>query len=57
MKKYKSKPQMGRPPLYGGRMRAYNVRLDEATAEQLRVLGEGNLSEGIRRAAATLIAH
>lgn len=32
--------------------RRVNVSIDDATAERLRAYGDGNLSEGIRRAAA-----
>lgn len=45
---------MGRPPLYGAAMRARNVRLDDQTVAILRELGDGELSEGIRRAAEKL---
>lgn len=31
--------------------RRINVSIDDATAERLRAYGDGNLSEGIRRAA------
>ncbi|WP_339873901.1 hypothetical protein [uncultured Brevundimonas sp.] len=30
-----------------------NVRLDRATVDRLREIGDGNVSEGIRRAAKT----
>jgi hypothetical protein len=43
-----SRPGAGRPPFNVTRV---NVTLDNATAENLRELGEGNLSAGIRLAA------
>ncbi len=46
------KPRRGRPPGTGiGTMRV-NVTLDAATRERLRAIGGGNVSEGIRIAAA-----
>lgn len=40
----------GKPALYGYPMKRYNVVLDSATVETLKKLGNGNLSEGIRKA-------
>jgi len=43
----------GRPtPDPAGALHRHQVMLDEATVEALRALGEGNLSAGVRRAAA-----
>ncbi len=44
------RPGAGRPTV--GELRI-NVRLDRATVERLRAIGDGNVSEGIRRAAKT----
>ena len=43
----------GRPPLYDEAMKPYNVVLDLATVKHYksRKLGNGNLSEGIRKGA------
>lgn len=50
-----AQPGSGRPTADGVRgMRRVNVMLDDASAEKLRALGDGELSLGIRRAAATL---
>ena len=42
-----SRPR-GRPATLGGRQRC--VTLDDETVEHARIIGEGNISEGIRRA-------
>jgi len=45
-----ARPNSGRPTVGDVRI---NVRLDRATVERLRAIGDGNVSEGIRRAAKT----
>lgn len=40
----------GRPLIGASRKKRYQIMLDEAVAERLRTLGEGNLSAGIARA-------
>lgn len=42
----------GRKPMADTPARRLNISIDDATAERLRAYGDGNLSEGIRRAAA-----
>lgn len=44
----------GRPPMYqsDGALRVTSARLDSGTIRRLRRLGYGNLSDGIRKAAA-----
>jgi hypothetical protein len=50
-----AQPGSGRPTADGVRgMRRVNVMLDDASAEKLRTLGDGELSLGIRRAAARI---
>lgn len=44
--------KLGRPPIYGAKLKARTVKLDEATVEKAKALGGTNLSEGIRRAVA-----
>ena len=44
----------GRQTLDGATVRRVQVMLDEATIERARVLGDGNLSQGIRQAVASL---
>jgi len=46
----------GAKPLYSEAMRRFQVMLDDATAEKLKALGEGNLSAGIREAARRVMA-
>jgi hypothetical protein len=41
----------GKPALFGVPMKRKNVMLDVATIEKLLKIGNGNLSEGIRKAA------
>lgn len=48
MTKKAAKKKPGRKPKGG---RSYTVRLTDEVAEQLRRLGEGNLTRGIERAA------
>lgn len=43
-----ARPNSGRPTVGDVRI---NVRLDRATVDRLREIGDGNVSEGIRRAA------
>lgn len=47
-----TKRKAGRPTLYGVKLKARTVKLDDATVERAQLLGDGNLSEGIRRAIA-----
>ena len=49
--------QSGRIPLYGERMKAYNVTLDADSVAMLRGLGDGNLAAGIRAAARYIRMH
>lgn len=44
----------GRQTLDGATVRRVQVMLDDATIERARVLGDGNVSQGIRRAIASL---
>ena len=44
----------GRQTLDGAAVRRVQVMLDDATIERARVLGDGNLSQGIRQAVASL---
>ena len=44
----------GRQTLDGATVRRVQVMLDDATIERARVLGDGNLSQGIRQAVASL---
>ena len=46
----------GRQTLDGVAVRRVQVMLDDATIERARVLGDGNLSQGIRQAVASLPA-
>jgi hypothetical protein len=48
VKRKTPKKKPGRKPKGG---RAYTVKLTDAVAEQLRRMGEGNLTRGIERAA------
>lgn len=48
----KRKP--GRPPTVLGGMRRVCVQLDQGTLERARLLGDGNLSAGLRAAVARL---
>ena len=47
------KQTKGRQTLDGAEVRRVQVMLDEATIERARVLGDGNLSQGIRQAVAS----
>lgn len=49
-------PEMGRPPIMEGGKRR-NIYLDDTTAEAAKVLGGGNLSEGLRRAVEIAARH
>ena len=44
----------GRQTRDGATVRRVQVMLDDATIERARVLGDGNLSQGIRQAVASL---
>ncbi len=44
----------GKPSLFGKPMKRINVMLDQKTIAILKALGNGNLSEGIRKAAALI---
>lgn len=44
----------GRQTRDGATVRRFQVMLDEETVERARVLGDGNLSQGIRQAVASL---
>ena len=44
----------GRQTLDGAAVRRVQVMLDEETIDRARVLGDGNLSQGIRQAVASL---
>ena len=44
----------GRQTRDGAEVRRVQVMLDDATIERARVLGDGNLSQGIRQAIASL---
>ena len=46
----------GRPPVAPGGTTVHRVTLDAATVATLRALGNGNMSAGIRLAAATVRA-
>jgi hypothetical protein len=46
----------GKPALFGFPMKRHNVMLDDATIEVLREIGGGNISAGIRAAAAIIWA-
>lgn len=46
------KRKAGRPLAYGVKLKARTVKLDDATVERGKVLGNGNLSAGIRLAVA-----
>ena len=46
----KPKRPPGRPRIHAERMRDYRVTLDKATADKAREIGDGSISEGIRRA-------
>lgn len=46
------KRKAGRPTLYGAKLKARTVKLDDATVEKAKAIGGDNLSEGIRRAVA-----
>jgi hypothetical protein len=46
----------GRPPVAPGGTNVHRVTLDAATVATLRALGNGNMSAGIRLAAATVRA-
>ena len=48
------KQTKGRLPRDGATVRRVQVMLDDATIERARVLGDGNLSQGIRWAVASL---
>ena len=48
------KQAKGRLTRDGAEVRRVQVMLDEATIERARVLGDGNLSQGIRQAVASL---
>ena len=45
---------LGRQTRDGAEVRRVQVMLDDATIERARVLGDGNLSQGIRQAVASL---
>lgn len=45
---------LGRQTRDGVAVRRVQVMLDDATVERARVLGDGNLSQGIRKAVASL---
>lgn len=45
-----ARPGTGPKPLHGTPMRRYNMLLDEATVEGAKIIGDGNLSLGIRLA-------
>lgn len=45
---------LGRQTRDGATVRRVQVMLDDATIERARVLGDGNLSQGIRQAVASL---
>lgn len=47
-----ARPKLGRPPTYGVRMRKRLIGLDEASWKKARKLGNGNVSEGVRKALA-----
>jgi|GEM_PF-6596572 hypothetical protein len=48
------KQTKGRQTRDGATVRRVQVMLDDATVERARVLGDGNLSQGIRQAIASL---
>ena len=48
------KQTKGRQTRDGAAVRRVQVTLDDATIERARVLGDGNLSQGIRQAVASL---
>ena len=48
------KQKKGRLTRDGAEVRRVQVMLDDATVERARVLGDGNLSQGIRKAVASL---
>ena len=48
------KENRGRKTRDGATVRRVQVMLDDATIERARVLGDGNLSQGIRQAIASL---
>ena len=41
----------GKPAFYDEPMKRYNVMLDKETVKRLKIIGNGNLSEGIRKSA------
>ena len=49
-----AKQTKGRQTRDGAAVRRVQVMLDDATIERARVLGDGNLSQGIRQAVASL---
>ena len=49
-----AKQTKGRQARDGAAVRRVQVMLDDATIERARVLGDGNLSQGIRQAVARL---
>jgi len=44
------KPRIGRPPIYGERMKRVNIILSDADLERADLIGDGNVSAGIRLA-------
>ena len=46
----------GKPALYNEPMERYNVTLDKQTVMALKKLGNGNLSDGIRKAGQAIIS-
>jgi hypothetical protein len=50
MARRRTKPRIGRPPLFGERMKRVDIMLSEDDLERAAEIGKGNVSRGIRLA-------